>query len=100
MPSWQNSSANLQYRAKAYLYINCSHSHSNDGAAALSGLRLKYWRKDIGYNHSVCNPTHDWRGGSFDIWPKDGENSSIPMRIRHTHRSNASLWPLLSGCGS
>ncbi len=84
LPNWLDTNANLQHRAKAYLDINCAHCHSNGGSAALSGLRLEYWRKDIGYSHGACNPSHGWRGGGFDIWPGDGDNSSIPIRMRHT----------------
>ena len=83
-PDWQDENANLQDRAKAYLDVNCAHCHSDGGAGALSGLRLEYWRKDIDYSHGVCNSSHGWRGGGFDIWPGDGEISSIPIRMRHT----------------
>ena len=83
-PDWQDETANLQDRAKAYLDVNCAHCHSDGGAGALSGLRLEYWRKDIDYSHGVCNSSHGWRGGGFDIWPGDGEISSIPIRMRHT----------------
>lgn len=83
-PNWQDESQSLQNRAKAYLDINCAHCHSDGGSGALSGLRLEYWRKTIDYNHGVCNSSHGWRGGGFDIWPGEGEISSIPIRMRHT----------------
>jgi len=83
-PNWKDDSHTLQNRAKAYLDINCSHCHSDGGSGALSGLRLEYWRKSIDYNHGVCNSSHGWRGGGFDIWPGQGEVSSIPVRMRHT----------------
>lgn len=82
-PNWQDANANLQDRAKAYLDINCAHCHSDTGSAALSGLRLEFWRKEINYLHGVCNASHGWRGGGFDIWPGRGEISSIPVRMRH-----------------
>ncbi len=84
MPDWRDESANLQDRAKAYLDINCAHCHSEGGSAALSGLRLEYWRKSISHAHGVCNSSHGWRGGGFDIWPGRGDISSIPIRMRHT----------------
>ena len=80
-PNWQDANAPLQARAKAYLDINCAHCHSDEGSAALSGLRLEYWRKDIDYLHGVCNSSHGWRGGGFDIWPGDGAASSITRRM-------------------
>lgn len=83
-PNWQDESANLQDRAKAYLDINCAHCHNENGSGALSGLRLEYWRKSITHAHGVCNSSHGWRGGGFDIWPGRGEISSIPIRMRHT----------------
>jgi uncharacterized repeat protein (TIGR03806 family) len=83
-PNWQDDSINLQDRAKAYLDINCAHCHNDNGSAALSGLRLEYWRKSISHAHGICNSSHGWRGGGFDIWPGRGEISSIPIRMRHT----------------
>ena len=83
-PDWRDTTANLQDRAKAYLDINCGHCHSEGGAATLSGLRLEYWRKTLDYKHGVCNLAHGWRGGGFDIWPGNGEESSIPRRMGMT----------------
>lgn len=79
-PNWRDTSAPLQQRAKAYLDINCAHCHNDNGAAALSGLRLEYWR-NLGYSHGVCNSAHGWRGGGFDIWPGRGDDSSLPLRM-------------------
>ncbi len=79
-PDWRDSTAQLQERAKSYLDINCAHCHSDGGAAALSGLRLEYWRS-VGYAHGVCNSAHGWRGGGFDIWPGRGDESSLPLRM-------------------
>ncbi len=80
-PDWRNAAARLQDRAKAYLDINCAHCHSDGGAAALSGLRLEYFRTAIDYSHGVCNSAHGWRGGGFDIWPGRGDDSSLPLRM-------------------
>lgn len=80
-PDWRDATARLQDRAKAYLDINCAHCHSDNGAAALSGLRLEYFRTSIDYTHGVCNSAHGWRGGGFDIWPGRGEDSSLPLRM-------------------
>ncbi|MCD8522816.1 MAG: hypothetical protein LRY66_02800 [Saccharospirillaceae bacterium] len=80
-PDWRDTSAPLQQRAKAYLDINCAHCHNDNGAAALSGLRLEYWRTAIDYSHGVCNSAHGWRGGGYDIWPGRGHDSSLPLRM-------------------
>ena len=80
-PDWQDDTAPLQDRAKAYLDINCAHCHRDDGSAALSGLRLEYLRRTIDYRHGVCNSAHGWRGGGFDIWPGRGDESSLPLRM-------------------
>lgn len=80
-PDWRDTSEPLQQRAKAYLDINCAHCHNDNGAAALSGLRLEYWRTAIDYTHGVCNSAHGWRGGGFDIWPGRGNDSSLPLRM-------------------
>ncbi|UXD87310.1 hypothetical protein [Thalassolituus hydrocarboniclasticus] len=79
-PNWRDTSAPLQQRAKAYLDINCAHCHNDNGSAALSGLRLEYWR-NLGYSHGICNSAHGWRGGGFDIWPGRGDDSSLPLRM-------------------
>lgn len=84
MPAWTDESHSLEDRAKAYLDINCAHCHSDHGAAALSGLRLEYWRKSLDHTHGVCNSSHGWRGGGYDIWPGEGEVSSITRRMNMT----------------
>ena len=80
-PDWRDDSQPLQQRAKAYLDINCAHCHREEGAASLSGLKLEFDRTTVDYNHGVCNSAHGWRGGGFDIWPGDGGNSSLPLRM-------------------
>jgi uncharacterized repeat protein (TIGR03806 family) len=80
-PSWRDETKDLTERAKAYLDINCAHCHRPEGAASLSGLKLEYGRKSIDYHHGVCNSAHGWRGGGFDIWPGDSDNSSMPLRM-------------------
>ena len=82
-PDWHDEHYALQNRAKAYLDINCSHCHRDEGAAALSGLRLEYWR-ELSYQHGICNPAHGWRGGGYDIWPGNGDVSSLPLRMELT----------------
>lgn len=81
MPSWRDENNTLKDRSKAYLDINCAHCHRAEGSASLSGLSLEYWRKNLSHAHGVCNSSHGWRGGGFDIWPGDGEGSSIPQRM-------------------
>lgn len=80
-PDWRDETKSLTDRAKAYLDINCAHCHRPEGSASLSGLKMEFGRKDIDYDHGVCNSAHGWRGGGFDIWPGDGENSSMPLRM-------------------
>lgn len=80
-PDWRDNSQDLQQRAKAYLDINCAHCHNPQGAAALSGLRLEYTRTNLDHSHGICNSSHGWRGGGFDIWPGRGDESSIPKRM-------------------
>jgi uncharacterized repeat protein (TIGR03806 family) len=80
-PDWRDETESLADRAKAYLDINCAHCHRPEGSASLSGLKMEFGRKDIDYDHGVCNSAHGWRGGGFDIWPGDSDNSSMPLRM-------------------
>lgn len=80
-PDWRDETKELSDRAKAYLDINCAHCHRPEGSASLSGLKMEFSRKIIDYDHGVCNSAHGWRGGGFDIWPGDGDNSSMPLRM-------------------
>lgn len=84
LPNWKDFTQPVENRAKAYLDINCAHCHTDGGAGDLSGLRLEYWRKELDGAHGVCNPAHGWRGGGYDIWPGEGDISSITVRMRHT----------------
>lgn len=80
-PDWHDETKSLEVRAKSYLDINCAHCHREAGAASLSGLTLEFGRKAVDYNHGVCNSAHGWRGGGFDIWPGNSDNSSMPLRM-------------------
>lgn len=96
IPNWQNSSAPLADRAKGYLDINCAHCHSEGGSAALSGLRLEYWR-ELNYQHGICNDAHGWDGGGtsirYDIVPGFAEDSAIPFRMQ-AHDARDAMPPL------
>jgi len=82
-PSWRNNTASLQDRAKAYLDINCSHCHNDNGAADHSGLRLEFWRPLNDGKHGVC------QGGDVkNIWPGDANMSFIPYRMALTTPRN------------
>lgn len=50
---WNDSAASLDDRARAYLDINCSHCHNENGAADTSALFLEPWT-EMGTSLGVC----------------------------------------------
>ena len=84
---WQDQSAALSPRARAYLDINCSHCHNRDGAARTSGLWLDAATLDPRILGLCKPPVAAGRGTgdrSFDIVPGHPEASIIPYRLAST----------------
>lgn len=85
MPRWDDTSASIAERARAYLDVNCGHCHSRDGPANTSGLWLDRDQPagpNLGLNK---RPTAAGRGsGDFDfaIDPGHPERSILIHRMR------------------
>ena len=84
---WQDSRAGVVAEARAYLDINCSHCHSQFGAARTSGLWLDAGTSDPRVLGMCKPPVAAGRGTgdrSFDVVPGHPERSIMPFRLAST----------------
>lgn len=87
VPRWDDASAPVAIRAKAYLAVNCAHCHSASGSASNSGLFL-----DFGQSNSVATgigkrPVAAGRGSGdrdFAILPGHPDRSILAYRMEST----------------
>lgn len=85
IPLWEDTSADLNDRARGYLDINCAHCHQPlIGAADTSGLYLEYYRS-FGTEVGECKPpvaAGDGAGDlNYDIVPGDAAASIMDYRM-------------------
>jgi parallel beta-helix repeat protein len=84
IPLWEDTSANLNDRARGYLDVNCAHCHSPGGAGDTSGLFLDYFRP-FGPSVGACKPPVAAGGGSggllYDIVPGNSTESIMVYRM-------------------
>lgn len=89
--SWTDKTESLDARARAYLDANCSHCHSDVGAADTSGLDLRPWIA-FGPKYGDCKTPVAAGGGSggrpFDIVPGKPEESIFIYRLQTTEAGN------------
>lgn len=82
---FDDTNADLNARARAYLEVNCGHCHREDGGASTSGLLLDAQEQDS-IKLGVCKiPVATGRGsgtGSFDIVPGNPEDSILLQRMQ------------------
>lgn len=84
---WNDSTAPLDARARAWLEINCAHCHNPQGAASNSGLFLDLARTDPEQRGVFKRPTAAGRGAGtrdFDIVPGDPDASILLYRMQST----------------
>ncbi len=84
---WQDAHAPLDARARAYLDINCSHCHNEQGAARTSGLWLDAKTQDARILGLCKPPVAAGRGTgdrSFDVVPGHPGASIIAYRMAST----------------
>ncbi len=87
LPRWDDESAPLDGRARAYLDVNCAHCHNPEGAASNSGLYLGWDVTDPELRGIDKRPVAAGRGSGnldFDIAPGDPANSIILFRMKST----------------
>jgi parallel beta-helix repeat protein len=81
---WEDTSAPLESRAKAYLDSNCAHCHNPGGFASNSGLFLEYWRT-VDTAYGTCKSPVAAGAGSgglqYDIVPGDADKSIMAYRM-------------------
>lgn len=94
--TWDDESAPLEDRARAYLDINCAHCHSPVGAADTSGLFLDV-DTEVGPEYGICKSPIAAGSGSggrlFDIVPGAPDESILIYRMEST--DPASMMPEL-----
>lgn len=84
---WDDASAPLEARARAYLEINCAHCHNPRGAASNSGLFLELDRTDPVARGIGKRPVAAGRGSGgrdFAIAPGNADASILIYRLRST----------------
>ncbi|MGH6617545.1 SO2930 family diheme c-type cytochrome [Sphingomonas sp.] len=84
---WDDATAPLADRARAYLETNCAHCHNPNGAASNSGLYLDWHQADQNARGILKHPVAAGRGsgnGEFDIDPGHPERSILIFRMEST----------------
>ncbi len=83
-PDWEDTSVDLESRAKAYLDINCAHCHNPTGFASNSALFLEFWR-EVDTAYGICKTPVAAGSGSgglnHDIVPGDPDTSILAYRM-------------------
>jgi uncharacterized repeat protein (TIGR03806 family) len=84
---WDDPTAPVADRARAYLEVNCGHCHSRAGLASNSGLYLQHDEADLAAQGIGKRPVAAGRGSggrSFAILPGDPDASIIVHRMEST----------------
>lgn len=87
LPQWDDATAPLDGRARAYLDVNCGHCHSRAGLASNSGLYLAYEESDPTALGIGKRPVAAGRGSGdllFSIVPGHPEQSILVYRMAST----------------
>jgi uncharacterized repeat protein (TIGR03806 family) len=83
-PRWDDVSAPLPERARAYLDANCAHCHNPQGAASNSGLYLEYERPSSVARGVEKRPVAAGKASAdlnFDIAPGEPDQSIVIHRM-------------------
>lgn len=84
LPKWDDPSAPLAGRARAYLDVNCAHCHQPKGPASNSGLFLTWDEKNTQALGILKRPVAAGRGAGnldFDIDPGHADRSILTYRM-------------------
>lgn len=84
---WDDESAPLERRARAWLEMNCMHCHNLEGPASTTGFVLDYYETDPIKLGVMKPPVAAGRGSGgflFDVVPGDPDESILVFRIEST----------------
>lgn len=84
MPDYNDTSAALDARARAYLDINCAHCHRRDGPASTSGMYLQYQESSktaLGIYKTPVASGKGSGGHSYGILPGHSDRSIMVYRM-------------------
>lgn len=87
VPRWDDATAPVADRARAYLAVNCAHCHSAQGPASNSGLLLDIGQADPVARGIGKRPVAAGRGSGnreFDIVPGQPDHSILAYRTEST----------------
>jgi uncharacterized repeat protein (TIGR03806 family) len=87
LANWQDASASLDARARAWLDINCGHCHNPKGPASTSGLLLDIYNTDPKALGIMKTPVAAGKGSGgllYDIVPRQPEKSILVYRLQST----------------
>jgi uncharacterized repeat protein (TIGR03806 family) len=86
--AWDDTAAELDERARAWLEINCAHCHQPGGNAQNSGLDLRLSQRDprkLGVLKPPVAAGTGSGGMQYDILPGKPDKSIMVVRLRSTH---------------
>lgn len=86
--AWDDPSASIDERARAWLEINCAHCHQPGGNAQNSGLDLRLSQRDpmkLGVLKPPVAAGTGSGGMQYDILPGKPDKSILMVRLRSTH---------------
>ncbi|WP_247120641.1 SO2930 family diheme c-type cytochrome [Kordiimonas marina] len=84
VPRWDDASADLASRARAYLDVNCAHCHRLEGPGSTSGLFLTWGTTNKTHRGIMKRPVAAGRGAGgldFDIVPGHADQSIMIFRL-------------------
>jgi uncharacterized repeat protein (TIGR03806 family) len=85
-PRWDDSTAPLADRARAYLDSNCAHCHEPGGQAGYTGVDFRQTQTDLAHQGLCKSPNSAGFVGAlrFDLIPGDPDDSILIYRLEST----------------